>query len=526
MDAIVTSAEMRECDRYAIQQLGIPGIILMENAGRETAGMMEKHFGPIAGKTVLILCGKGNNGGDGYVVARHLFNRGARVVVGVLGKGSEIKGDAKINYESLQKIAAKFKRTGMLRIQDLKSSKTLRMLPDADIIVDAIFGTGFSGEVRESYKSVIEWINKAGGRKVSIDLPSGVNADNGEISNLAVKADLTITMALNKIGLITGAGMSCTGKVEVVDTSMPKQVVMLYKPRTFIIRSDDVCKVLPVRGLNAHKHSTGKIFILAGSPGYTGAAALAASTALIAGAGAVILGTPKSVYPILAKKLTEVMVEPLPESDEGTLSLDGYDKILKHLEWSDLLICGPGISRNSETCRLVWKIVSNYRKKILIDADGLNNISEKISILKNHPGREIIITPHTGELSRLTGILPPDIEKNRVIVARQIGKQFQLTVVLKGAPTVTADETGYAYVNSTGNPGMATAGMGDVLAGLIGGLWCQGMNRTEAAYAGAYLHGYAGDLAKIKYGERSLIASDLQRFLSESILDVESSISA
>jgi hydroxyethylthiazole kinase-like uncharacterized protein yjeF len=524
MEVVVTSAEMQACDRYAIDTLKIPGLTLMENAGRGVVEMMEKHFGSMAGKTVVILCGKGNNGGDGYVVARHLFNRGAKVVVGVLGKGSEIKGDAKVNFESIQKIAAKFKKGGMLQIQDLKSSKILKLLPGAYIVVDAIFGTGFSGEVRESYNSVIEWINKVGGKKVSIDIPSGVNADNGEVSNVAVKADLTITMALKKIGLITGCGMSYTGKIEVVDISIPKEIVTLQKPATFMVHGEDVRKVLPARPLNAHKHSVGKIFILAGSRGLTGAAAMTATSAMRAGAGAVILGTPNSIYPILAKKLTEVMVEPLPDTMEGTLSLTAFDKIKEHIKWADILICGPGISRNRETCQLIWRIISECDKKILMDADGLNNLSEKISLLKNHLSKEIIITPHTGELSRLTGLSIVDIERDRVSIARRIAKQFRLTLVLKGAPTVTTDETDGVYINPTGNPGMASAGMGDILSGLIGGLWAHGMSRTEAAYSGVYLHGYAGDLAKKKFGEKSLLAMDVHDSIPQSILELESGI--
>ena len=218
------------------------------------------------------------------------------------------------------------------------------------------------------------------------------------------------------------------------------------------------------------------------------------------------------------------MVDPLPDTKEGTLSLEAYDKIMNHLKWADLMICGPGISRNRETCQLIWRLISEYNKRILIDADGLNNLSEKISFLKNHASREIIITPHTGELSRLTGLSSMEIDKNRVTIARQIAKQFKLTLVLKGAPSVTASEDGNVYINSTGNPGMASAGMGDVLAGLIGGLWAQGMKRTEAAYVGVYLHGRAGDLAKNKYGEKSLLAMDVQDFLPKSILEIEGSI--
>ncbi len=525
MEVVVTSAEMQACDRYAIDTLKIPSLILMENAGRGVVEMMEGHFGPMVGKTILVVCGKGNNGGDGYVVARHLFNRGAKIIVVLIGKASELKGDAKTNFENIRQMALRFKKSGMLQIKELKSKRMLKLLPRADIVVDAIFGTGFSGKVREPYKSVIDWINKYNAKKVSIDIPSGLNADSGDIENVAIKSDLTVTMGLKKIGLIIGNGISYSGKIEVVDISMPREIIAFQKPKTFVVHPEDVRKILPKRPLNAHKHSVGKIFVLAGSPGFTGAAAMTASTAMRSGAGAVILGTPNSVYPILAKKLTEVMVEPLPDTEEGTLSRAAYDKILGHLKWSDLMICGPGISRNPETCKLVWRIISEYNKPLLIDADGLNNLSEKISFLKNHKSRDIIITPHTGELSRLTGISSAEIEKDRVSIARQVARQFGLTLVLKGAPTVTANEDGYVYINSTGNPGMASAGMGDILAGLIGGLWAQGMNRTEAAYVGVYLHGYAGDLAKNKYGERSLLAMDVQDFLPKSILEIEGNIS-
>jgi ADP-dependent NAD(P)H-hydrate dehydratase / NAD(P)H-hydrate epimerase len=521
MEIVVTSDEMRACDRYAIDTLKIPGLILMENAGRGVVEMMEKHYGLMAGKTVIIFCGKGNNGGDGYVVARHLFISGAKVIVGVLGKGSELKGDAKTNFESIKKIASKFKKDGRLQIKELKSNRVLKLLPKTDIIIDAIFGTGFSGEVHESYKSVIGWINNASGKKVSIDIPSGVNADNGEVENLAVKADLTVTMGLRKIGLITGKGMSYTGKIEVIDISIPNEVVALQKSKTYVVHAEDVRRILPTRPLNAHKHSVGKIFVLAGSRGLTGAAAMTSTSAMKAGAGAVILGTPKSVYPILAKKLIEVMVEPLEETNEGSLSSSAYSSIQKHLRWADLLVMGPGLSRNRETQQLVWKIVKEFDKPILLDADALNCLAENINLLKQHASRQIIITPHTGELSRLTNIKPEKIERDRVVIARKVAKQFNLTLVLKGAPTVVADPNGEVYINSTGNPGMATAGSGDILAGVIAGLWAQGMDTTAAAYVGVYLHGLAGDFAKKRYGEKSLMAMDIQENLPEALRKIE-----
>lgn len=520
MELVVTSGEMQSIDRYAIDKLKIPGILLMENAGRSSVELMELHFGRLRNSSVLVVCGKGNNGGDGYVIARHLYNRGAEVTVLCLGKENELKRDAKINFRILKEII-RIEKPDRLKLFLYGSGRTLSSLTEKDFIIDAIFGTGFSGEVKKPYSKVIDWINKQPSRVISIDIPSGIDASTGEVFKNAVKANLTITMGHKKIGLVCGSGASVAGSVRVADISVPDDVKPETSVKSYLIDAADVRNVLPVRPKNAHKHSVGKVFVLAGSTGYTGAAALASRSALRAGAGTVVLGTPKSVYPILAKKLTEVMVQPLPDTDDGSLNLDAYKAISKHIAWADLIICGPGISRNEETCRLIWQIVSECAKPMLIDADGLNNLSEKISLLKNHRCSDIIITPHTGELARLTGISADSIEKNRIAVARQVARQFRVTLVLKGAPTVVADPGGKLYINTTGNPGMATAGMGDVLAGLIGGLWAQGMNRTDAAYSGVFLHGYAGDLANQKFGEKSLLAEDVEELIPLSFLEIE-----
>jgi NAD(P)H-hydrate epimerase len=524
MEVVVTSAEMQACDRFAIEKLKIPGLILMENAGRGVMESMERQYGAMGGRSALVFCGKGNNGGDGFVVARHLLNQGMIVTVVLVGKESDLKREAKKNYIGLKKIENKFSETTMLRLVELKSKKALVMLPERDFIIDALFGTGFSGKVKGVYADVIEWINNRQGIKVSIDIPSGVNADNGDVESIAVRANLTVTMGFKKIGLMTYKAMNYTGKIEVVNIGVPGYVINKFKPAISIITAQGVRQVLPVRSIHAHKHSVGKIFVLAGSRGMTGAAAMTALSAMRTGVGTVVLGTPASLSSILAKKLTEVMVEPLPETSEGTLSLQSYEAMQKHLRWSDLVIIGPGISRNSETKELLWRILKECNKPLLIDADGLNLLSEKPALLKTGKSTHIIITPHSGELSRLTGIPVEEIERNRVAIARQTAKQFKLTVVLKGAPTVTSTETGKVFINSTGNPGMATAGSGDVLSGIIGGLWAQGMEDVPAAYSGVFIHGHAGDLAKKEYGERGLMATDIQNLISQSIIEIESAI--
>lgn len=514
MEIVLTAEQMRSADALAIRMYNIPSLVLMENAGRSVAEAIERHYGSVQGKSVLIVSGKGNNGGDGFVVARHLLNRGGILTVLLVGASSRnLTGDPRTNFEILKQFP--------LKIIELKSSSKLSSLPKSDIIVDALFGTGFSGEVKKPYQQVIEYINETSARKVSIDVPSGVDATTGIVHNVAVKADLTVTLASKKIGVLMGKGRSHAGKLEVGDISFPKNIFQKMKIKTFEVQHDDVKKVLPKRALDVHKYKVGKVFILAGSRGYTGAAAMSAESALRAGAGMVILGCPHSVYPILAKKLTEVIVVPLEETANGAVSVKAWETIQKHLDWAEIVVVGPGLSRDNETQNIIWKICESVDKKLVIDADGLNALAEKISILKKRKSREIILTPHIGEFSRLTGMESEDIEQNRVEIAKKFAVSNNVTLVLKGAPTITATAEGNVYINSTGNAGMATAGVGDVLTGILAGLWGQGMSQNETAYAGVFVHGKAGDVAKEKFGEKSLLATDILHCLSEAIKKIE-----
>jgi NAD(P)H-hydrate epimerase len=508
---------MRECDRIAINKLGIPGIVLMENAGARAAAIIEKRFSPLRGKSVTVFCGKGNNGGDGLVISRHLLNRGAVVNLFLIGGKRDLKGDPRVHFETLVRFQKALKIKSMLRIQEVGSARGLGVLPRADLVVDAIFGTGFSGPVKGLARDVISRINEYKGTVISIDMPSGLGADDGKVENAAVRADLTITMSLRKIGLYSGNGRSYAGSVEVVDIGYEPQQFKFLRPSTFLVEAADVSGELPVRPFNAHKHSVGKILIIAGSKGLTGAAFMTASAAMRSGAGAVLLVTPSSVYPILARKLTEVMVEPLPETSEGTLSPASFPVIAKHAKWADVVIIGPGLSRHEETQRLIRAIVAKVEAPLLIDADGLNAFSGQPLLLKRRKTRHPVLTPHTGELSRLTGLRSDEIERERVSIARRVAKQLGLTLVLKGAPTVTASEDGSVFVNSSGNPGMATAGSGDVLSGIIGALWSQGMERTRASFCGVFIHGKAGDLARDELGEKGMMATDITRHLGAAL---------
>jgi ADP-dependent NAD(P)H-hydrate dehydratase / NAD(P)H-hydrate epimerase len=354
-----------------------------------------------------------------------------------------------------------------------------------------------------------------------VDIPSGINGTTGVMENCAIRADVTVTFGCLKSGLLCNQGRGLVGSVRVVDIGIPRMISEDKRLQTFLVEKSDVRRILPKRSMHAHKYSVGKILVLAGSKGLTGAAALCCVSALRAGAGAVVLGTPDSVYPILARKLTETMVLPLPATSAGTLSLTALDTIREKLSWADVLVIGPGLSLNPETQQLVLKILLEYRGKTLIDADGLNALAVH-GVHKLRSSRaQFILTPHVGEFSRLTGLTSIEVEHRRIETACALAKKIDATFVLKGVPTVTASQDGNCFLNSTGNPGMATAGTGDVLSGIIAGLWAQGMSDVEAAWVGVYLHGLSGDIVAKKIGERSLVANDIIEYLSAALQGVE-----
>jgi hydroxyethylthiazole kinase-like uncharacterized protein yjeF len=480
----------------------------MENAGRGVVSAIEAHYGPVRGRSFLVVCGKGNNGGDGFVAARHLLVRGAGVTVACLAAPGSLPPDARAHFMALQAISRKSAQLA-LKIIALRKPKQVRNLPEADYIIDAVFGTGFHGSPEGIAGEVIRWMNGRRSVRISIDIPSGLNADTGEAARVAVKADFTVTMGKKKTGLLLGAGPSCTGMCALVDIGVPGESYPKSKSAAFLVQHEDIRLLLPRRPLNAHKYSVGKIFILAGSRGLTGAAAMTAQAAMRCGAGGVILGTPRGVYPILARKLTEVMVEPLAETPQGTAGLDALDAIQEHLRWADVVVVGPGLSRNPETQRLVVAIVRSCDKPMLVDADGLNAIAGDITVLKRRNSAELILTPHVGEFSRLARLSPGEIAANPIGAAMQFARRYGCTLVLKGAPSVTAAPDGSVVVNATGNPGMATAGSGDVLSGIIAALRGQGLCAAEAAYGGVYLHGLAGDLAAAKFTQMGMMAMDI-----------------
>jgi hydroxyethylthiazole kinase-like uncharacterized protein yjeF len=506
MRTIVSAKEMRWCDDVTIHKHGVPSLLLMENAGRGVAETVVKEFGPSEGKRILIFCGKGNNGGDGFVAARHLLSAGAKVTVVLLSPARTLHGDAKSSYNNLTQL--KPVQVGQLSIK--KSIHSFLKTPlTQDLIIDAIFGTGFSGEVREPFLTAIRWINKHRMPVLSVDIPSGVDGTTGIVVNAAVKASCTVTFGLVKTGLLCNQGQDYAGTVRTIDIGIPKSVSRSKSLKTFQIEMADVQRVLPQRTSTANKYSVGKVFVLAGARGYTGAAYLCAMAALRAGAGAVMLGIPDAVYEVVARRLAEAIVKPLPSTKEGTIAWSALDEIDEKLSWADVAVLGPGLSANPETQEVIAAILRKHRGKMVIDADALRGVAavglERFGKLRG----KYILTPHAGEYSRIVGVPAREIEAKRIEQAREGSMKSKATIVLKGGPTATGIADGTVYLNSTGNPGMATVGSGDVLTGIIAALWAQGVPQNAAAYAGVFLHGLAGDITRNMLGERSIIAGDL-----------------
>ncbi len=502
MQPLVTVDEMRWCDETTISRIGIPALILMENAGKGVAQFIQERFGSVDGRTIIVVCGKGNNAGDGFVAARHLHSDGAIVHVMLVALPNQLKGVAKSNFEILRRIAKKSSESLQLTRFNKKVCKPF-------LIVDALFGTGFVGRPTKPYSDAIEWINRQRVPVVSVDIPSGVNGTTGFAEGPAVRATATVTLGLQKTGLLCNDARDLVGEIHVIDIGIPQSVVERGGFKTFLVEPSDVQSLLPKRPSTAHKYSVGKVFIIAGSKGYTGAAALCATAALRSGAGAVVLATPEAVYPILARKLSEVIVEPVASTDEGSIAKAAMEKLTDRIRWADVVVVGPGLSRNSETQQLLRELLLNNKSRMLVDADGLFAVAQVgTSLLKKSKG-EFILTPHSGEMSRLNKMTAKEIEKKRIESARSFAQASNQTLVLKGAPTVTAGRSGIAYVNSSGNPGMATVGSGDVLAGIIASLWAQDLSSEDAALGGVFLHGLSGDIVARKIGEMSLVAHDL-----------------
>jgi len=513
---VVTAEKMREMDGRAIEQMGIPGVVLMENAGKGASEKILSYFPEIVEEDVAIICGPGNNGGDGFVVARHLANFGCDVTCCLLADPKKLKGDALTNFRIAKNMGIEiFELTSEAGLSDL-----LDMLDDAYLVVDAIFGTGLEREVAGIHLAAIDSVNRSGAYVVSLDVPSGLHSDSGRPLGIAVEADLTATFALPKVGLLIYPGVDYTGELEVVDIGMPQRVYDEVEVDTFLIERWQVAELFPPRLENTHKGDYGHLLIIAGSTGFTGAAAMTSECAARVGTGLVTLGIPASLNPILENKLLEVMTLPLPETGYGSISSEAFEAIKDASGRKTAIAIGPGLGLEPSTQQLVRDVITNIGLPMVIDADGLNALAAQPEILlrRQFP---TILTPHPGEMARLIGSDTEKVKSDRIGAAREFARQYGCYLVLKGARSIVATPEGHVYINPTGNPGMASGGTGDLLTGMVAGFLAQDMNPLEAAVASVYIHGACGDAAALEYGERGLLARDMMGELPKLLRELE-----
>jgi ADP-dependent NAD(P)H-hydrate dehydratase / NAD(P)H-hydrate epimerase len=509
---LVTASEMRELDRRAIQDLGIPSLVLMENAGRATYQILRREFPSLEGE-VAVVAGRGNNGGDGFVMARYLANAGIPVAVFLLGARDQVSGDAQVNLEILARlgIAVAEVRT------DADLNPAVHRLAKAGLIVDALLGTGLNSPVQGLMAALIERINHLRAPVLAVDIPTGLSADTGEVLGVALKAEVTVTYGWPKLGQVLPPGRDYVGRLWQVDISIPP--ALAREVPVSLAEAREMRALLPPRPFTSHKGNFGHLLVLAGAVGKTGAAALAAEAALRAGAGLVTLGVPASLNDILEVKLTEAMTLPLPEAAGArALGAAAGAPITAFLGEKFTLALGPGIGTHPETRELVGRLVRDLACPMVIDADGLNNLAGDTGALKDAGGPRIL-TPHPGEMARLVGASTPDVQARRLDLARETATKFGITLVLKGTQTVVAGPDGRASLNSTGNPALASGGTGDVLTGLIGGFLAQGMASWDAARLGVYLHGLAADFWVSRHGSRGMIAGDLLAILPQTLAE-------
>jgi len=504
----VTSDQMRQVDSETINNYGIPGPELMENAGKGIAqNIADKILIQIENARVVIFCGKGNNGGDGFVVGRYLNENQAVVTIYFMGPVEKLSPDARLNYDHALKQG--------ITLREIKSIVDLPEKLNCDLIIDAIFGTGFSGAPRGLSGELIEYINMQNVSIAAVDMPSGLNADTGQHEGAVVCADYSFTLALPKYGLYISPGRELAGDVSTVPIGIPDEVINKFDFKTELITSGQVSSLLPFRKPDGHKGDFGKLFLVAGSLGMTGAAALAAKSALRCGSGLVKIGCPRSVLPTIAQLAMEATLWPLPDvAKKGALATRALGEILSFTKDHNAIAIGPGLGQHRETKELIRRLIPKLEIPAVIDADGLNALKDHTDVLKELKA-PLVLTPHPGEFSRLTGKPTPSDIHERIKAATEFAQTYKVVLVLKGSPTIIADPDGNSYLNPTGNNGMATGGSGDVLTGAIGSFLAGGMTAIDAALCGVYIHGLTGDIVSADLGEASLIAGDLVEFLPE-----------
>lgn len=495
---VVTGAEMRALDQKAIKEIGIGSLVLMENAGTKVVQLLQEKFEPLQDKRIHILVGPGNNGGDGLVAARHLLNLKARPKVYITHEKDKCSAECQVNLDIFQKLGGEIVTIHPLDARRLRFSLSL-----ADIILDALLGTGAEGPLRGTFKDIARIVNEVNRPVVAIDLPTGVDATTGTVpGGIAVKADYTAVLGFVKAGCLFYPGRSYVGEYEVLDIGIPHKLADSIE--RFLLEPADLQR-LPERPAWGHKGTFGRTLVVAGSLGMAGAAALCAQAVYRGGGGMVTLAVPQSIVDRFPPN--EVILKPIPDTPEGTLGSPSIDALRELVAGQDVLAIGPGLSSRPEVKLVVEYLLQNWHGPAVLDADALNVLTEEF--MQSVPAQQRerwVLTPHPGEMGRLMGISPQKVNAQRGTIAQELAAQWGVTVVLKGAPTVISGSE-RMYISTAGNPGMGSAGMGDVLTGLIAAFLSQGMEPLEAAALGAYVHGLAGDRAA-QQGMRGLTASD------------------
>ncbi len=515
---LLTAEAMGEADRYTMETYGLPGFTLMESAGREAAAVIRDRYGPdLEGTSAVVLCGKGNNGGDGLVVARQLFTMGARVHVVLTSEAEALRDDPARNLGLLHHLQEHHPEAGRLTVRSFESldrlnATTAPLAPD--LYVDALLGTGLTSDLREPIRSVVGWLNDRSAPVVALDMPSGLHSDTGRILGDAVRAACTVTMAAPKVGLHLGDGPVVAGAVEAVDIGIPSFVIdrVAQKPGCVRATTDAAVRAWwPTRAHDAYKYSAGTVLVVGGAPSYTGAPVMAAQAAARSGAGYVMCACPTSVQSALSGSMTTIPTLGLPTTDAGTIDpAPALDALAERLDTADALLVGPGLGRAGTTVQFVRTLLRETNLPTVIDADGLNALADDIDALSDHADGRWLLTPHAGEFERLAGTSD---RSDRVPTADTYATRWNSTLLLKGRPSLVAQPDGPTYAGSTGTEGLATAGTGDVLAGQCAALLAQGVAPPEAAACALHLGGVAAERYTQTRDARTMVATDLLELL-------------
>jgi hydroxyethylthiazole kinase-like uncharacterized protein yjeF len=508
----LTAEAMREADRYTIEEYGLPSFTLMETAGRGCAERIQAAYGPMEDEAIVVLCGKGNNGGDGLVVARRLLTAGARIHVVLTSAADELSPDAAQNLSLLRQLGEQAPaRLTIAQFRDRDALTEIVQSLRPRLYVDALLGTGLTSDVREPIRGLVEWINDRNAPTVAVDVPTGLHSDTGSVLGVAVRADRTVTMAASKVGLLVGEGPVHAGEVDVVDIGIPSFVLDRVAGQPGCVRqtSDAAVRMWwPERAHDAYKYSVGTALVVGGAPQFTGAPVMASKAAVRSGAGYVSCACPESVQSTLAGALTTVPALPLPTSNGGGIAPDAALEALEDiLEKADAVLVGPGLGRSAQTEQFVRRLVRAVDVPLVLDADGLNALAGQIDELAPHVDGPWILTPHAGEFRRLAGETV-DLD-DRVRAAQTYAERWGAVCLLKGAPSIVGGPSGRVYVSGVATPALATAGTGDVLAGQCVGLLAQGAPPLEAAAAALHIGGAAAERYGATHDSRAMAATDL-----------------